>query len=75
MIHQPLGGVSGQVSDIEIQTKEFLKIKQRLNEIISHHTGQPIEKVEKDTDRNFFMSPEESKEYGLIDDVFLPKEK
>ena len=75
MIHQPLGGVSGQVSDIEIQTKEFLGIKQRLNEIIAHHTGQPMEKVQKDTDRNFFMSPEESKEYGLIDEVFMPKEK
>jgi ATP-dependent Clp protease protease subunit len=75
MIHQPLGGVSGQVSDIEIQTKEFLKIKVRINEVLAHHTGQDIKKIETDTDRNFFMSAEESKEYGLIDEVFAPKEK
>jgi len=75
MIHQPLGGVSGQVSDIEIQTREFLKIKKKLNELLAQHTGQPIERIETDTDRNFFMSAEESKEYGLIDDVFLPKAK
>jgi ATP-dependent Clp protease protease subunit len=75
MIHQPLGGVQGQVSDIEIQTKEFLKIRQRLNEILAHHTGQPIERIEKDTDRNFFMSSAESKDYGIIDEVFTPKDK
>jgi ATP-dependent Clp protease protease subunit len=75
MIHQPLGGVQGQVSDIEIQTEEFLRTKKRINEILAHHTGQPIEKIEKDTDRNFFMAPDESKEYGLIDTVFEPKEK
>jgi len=75
MIHQPLGGVQGQVSDIEIQTEEFLRTKKRINEILAFHTGQPIEKIEKDTDRNFFMAPDESKEYGLIDTVFEPKEK
>ena len=75
MIHQPLGGVQGQVSDIEIQTEEFLRTKKRINEILSFHTGQPMEKIEKDTDRNFFMAPDESKEYGLIDTVFEPKEK
>jgi len=75
MIHQPLGGVQGQVSDIEIQTKEFLKTKKRLNEILQYHTGQPMEVLEKDTDRNYFMSSEEAKEYGLIDEVFIPKEK
>jgi len=75
MIHQPLGGVSGQVSDIEIQTREFLKIKKTLNELLARHTGQPLERIEADTDRNFFMSSEESKEYGLIDDVFMPKAK
>ena len=75
MIHQPLGGVQGQVSDIEIQTAEFKKTKQRLNEILAHHTGQAIEQIEKDTDRNNFMSPEESKAYGLIDEVFAPKAK
>jgi len=75
MIHQPLGGVQGQVSDIEIQTEEFLRTKKRINEILAHHTGQPIKKIEQDTDRNFFMAPDESKEYGLIDTVFEPKEK
>jgi ATP-dependent Clp protease protease subunit len=75
MIHQPLGGVQGQVSDIEIQTREFLKIKKTLNELLARHTGQPLERIETDTDRNFFMSAEESKEYGLIDDVFAPKVK
>lgn len=75
MIHQPLGGVQGQVSDIEIQTKEFLKTKKRLNEILQHHTGKEMEVLEKDTDRNFFMSSEEAKDYGLIDEVFIPKEK
>jgi ATP-dependent Clp protease protease subunit len=73
MIHQPLGGVQGQVSDIEIQTKEFRKHKAAINEILSKHTGQPIERIETDTDRNFFMSPEEAKEYGLIDQVFEKK--
>jgi ATP-dependent Clp protease protease subunit len=68
-IHQPLGGVSGQVADIEIHAKEYLKVRQRLNEIMSHHTGQPIERIEKDTDRDFYMSPEEAKEYGIIDEV------
>lgn len=75
MIHQPLGGVQGQVSDIEIQTTEFRKTKHRLNEILAHHTGQPLSQIEKDTDRNYFMSPEESKGYGLIDEVFAPKPK
>jgi ATP-dependent Clp protease protease subunit len=75
MMHQPWGGVQGQVTDIEIQTKEFQKNKKRLNEILSQHTGQPIEKVEKDTDRNFWLSAEESKEYGLIDEVYIGKKK
>lgn len=75
MIHQPWGGVQGQVTDIEIQTKEFQKNKKRLNEILSQHTGQPIERVEKDTDRNFWLSAEESKEYGLIDEVYIGKKK
>ncbi len=75
MIHQPLGGAQGQASDIEIHAKEILTLRQKLNEILSHHTGQPIEKIEKDTDRNYFMSPEEAKEYGLIDEVLVKKEK
>ncbi len=70
MIHQPLAGVQGQISDIEIHTKEFLKSKQQLNELLAQHTGQPIEKIEKDSDRNFFMSPTEAKDYGLIDEVY-----
>ena len=75
MIHQPWGGVQGQVSDIEIHARELLKIKARLNEILVKHTGQALEKVEHDTDRNFFMSPEEAKEYGIIDEVYEKKKK
>lgn len=71
MIHQPLGGVQGQATDIEIHTREILKIRQRLNEILAEATGQPLKKIEKDTDRNFFMSAEEAKEYGLIDEVLV----
>jgi ATP-dependent Clp protease protease subunit len=69
MIHQPLGGAQGQAVDIEIQAREILYLKRTLNELLSHHTGQPLEKIEIDTDRDFFMSPEESREYGLIDQV------
>ncbi len=70
MIHQPLGGTQGQISDIEIMTKEFVHIKKRLNELLVIHTGQPMEKVEADTDRNFFMSAEEARKYGIIDKVY-----
>jgi len=73
MIHQPWGGVQGQVSDIEIHTKELLLVKKKVNQLLCKHTGQPMEKIEKDTDRNFFMSAEEAKAYGLIDDVFEKK--
>lgn len=69
MIHQPLGGAQGQASDIEIQAKEILTLRQRLNEILQMHTGQPLEKIETDTDRNYFMSAEEAKEYGIIDEI------
>lgn len=69
MIHQPLGGAQGQATDIEIQAKEILYHKRRLNEYLADHTGQPIEKIAEDTERDFFMSPEESLEYGLIDQV------
>ncbi len=69
MIHQPLGGAQGQAVDIEIQAREILYLKRTLNELLSHHTGQPLEKIEIDTERDFFMSPEESREYGLIDQV------
>ncbi|MDP5055708.1 ATP-dependent Clp endopeptidase proteolytic subunit ClpP [Marinomonas hwangdonensis] len=69
MIHQPLGGYQGQASDIEIHTREILGIKHKLNEIISHHSGKPIEQVAADTDRDNFMNPQTAKEYGLIDEI------
>lgn len=69
MIHQPLGGFRGQASDIQIHAQEILKIKQTLNQRMAEHTGKPIEQVEKDTDRDNFMSAEEAKAYGLIDEV------
>ncbi len=78
MIHQPLGGAQGQATDIEIQTQEILRIKRKLNSLMAHHSGQPIEKVEKDTDRDYYLSAEEAKTYGLIDDVITsadPKKK
>ena len=71
MIHQPLGGAQGQATDIEIQTKEILRIKRQLNQILSERTGKKLSKIEKDTDRDFFMGSEEAKEYGLIDDIIL----
>ena len=70
MIHQPLGGAQGQASDIEIQAKHIQKIKQKINTILSERTSQPLEKIEKDTDRDFYMSPNEALEYGLIDKIF-----
>jgi ATP-dependent Clp protease protease subunit len=73
MIHQPLGGAQGQATDIEIQTKEILRMKKRLNEILADHTGKPIKTIEKDTDRDFFMSAEEAVKYGLIDEVVTKK--
>lgn len=69
MIHQPLGGAQGQAVDIEIQAKEILYHKSRLNELIAHHTGQPLERIEADTERDFYMSAEEAKSYGLVDGV------
>jgi len=69
MIHQPLGGTQGQASDIEIYTKEMLKTREQLNEILAHHTKQPLERIEHDTDRNFFMSAEEASAYGIVDHV------
>jgi ATP-dependent Clp protease protease subunit len=69
MIHQPLGGTQGQASDIEIYTKEMLKTREQLNEILAHHTKQPLERIERDTDRNFFMSAAEAREYGIVDHV------
>lgn len=69
MIHQPLGGISGQAADIAIHAREIVTIKRKLNEILARHSGQPVERIEKDSDRNYFMSAEEAKEYGLIDNV------
>ncbi|MDD5425489.1 MAG: ATP-dependent Clp endopeptidase proteolytic subunit ClpP [candidate division Zixibacteria bacterium] len=70
MIHQPMAGTQGQVSDIVIMTEEFTRTKKRLNELLVLHTGQPLERIEKDTDRNYFMAPNEAKNYGLIDKVY-----
>lgn len=69
MIHQPWGGAQGTASDIHIQAKEILKLKDQLNRMLAKHTGQPIEKIEKDTDRDYFMSAEEAKNYGIVDEV------
>jgi ATP-dependent Clp protease, protease subunit len=69
MIHQVSGGFSGQASDIEIHAREALKVRRRLDEILSQHTGQPLEKVQRDTERDYFMSSEEAREYGLVDRV------
>ena len=73
MIHQPLGGFRGQASDIQIHAQEILKIKQTLNERLAFHAGQSIERIEKDTDRDNFMSAEEAKAYGLVDDVLIKR--
>lgn len=69
MIHQPWGGFQGQAAEIEIQAKEIIKIREKLNEILANHTGQPLEKIQTDTDRDYFMSSLEAKAYGIIDDV------
>ena len=69
MIHQPLGGAQGQASDIEIQAKEILYLKKQLNQSLAKHTGQPLEKIEDDTERDFFMSAQEAVDYGLVDQV------
>ena len=73
MIHQPCGGVQGAAADISIQATEILKLRDRINEILAHHTEQTLEKIKKDTDRDYFMSAQESKDYGLIDVVILPE--
>jgi len=75
MIHQPWGGVQGQATDIEIHAREILTLREQINKILSEHTGQPIEKIAKDTDRNFFMSPEQAKEYGIIDEILVRKKE
>lgn len=75
MIHQPMGGSEGQASDIEIYAKEIVKMRERLTQILSDHTGQDIERIRKDSDRNFFMSAEEAMEYGIIDQVITRKQE
>jgi len=75
MIHQPWGGVKGQAADISIQAKEILRLRDKLNEILAKHTGQPLDKIQKDTDRDYFMSAEEAKAYGLVDEVIIGKIK
>jgi len=75
MVHQPLGGAQGQVTDIEIQTRELKRIKDSINKILTHHTGQKLEKIEKDTERDFYMTSQESKEYGLVDEVIKSREE
>lgn len=73
MIHQVMGGVEGQQKDVEIQAKEMLRIKNQINDILAAHTGQPIKKIEQDTDRDYFMTADEAKKYGLIDKIFTGK--
>jgi len=75
MIHQPWGGVKGAAVDIGIQAKEILRLRDKINELLAKHTGQPLEKIQKDTDRDYFMSAEEAKEYGLVDEVIIGKKK
>jgi len=75
MIHQPWGGVQGAAEDIHIQAREILRLRDKINELISKHTNQPLEKVRKDTDRDYFMNAEEAREYGVIDTVIYPKEE
>ena len=69
LIHQPIGGVRGQASDISIHAEEILRIKKELNSILAHHTGQPIEKVERDADRDFYMTAQQAKEYGIVNEI------
>ena len=75
MIHQPLGGAQGQATDIEIQAREILTLKAHLNEILARHTGQDIKKIDGDTDRNFWMSAEEARNYGMLDQVLAQREE
>ena len=73
LIHQPLGGFQGQATDIDIHAREILRTRDKLNELLVKHTGQPIERIKQDTERDYFMSAIEAKEYGLVDDVLIQK--
>jgi len=75
LIHQPLGGVQGQATEVQIAAKEILRTKETLNKILAKHTGQPLDKIERDTERDFWMSAEESKAYGLVDEILIPSPK
>lgn len=75
LIHQPWGGAQGTTADIDIQAKQFLRMRQQTNEILAKHTGQPIERIERDTDRDYWMDPKAAKEYGLIDAVIQPRDR
>ena len=75
LIHQPSGGFSGQAADIQIHAQEVLRVRRRLDEILAHHTGKPIEVITRDSDRDFFMSPDEAKDYGLIDEIIQARSK
>lgn len=74
LIHQPLGGFQGQATDVDIQAKEILRLREKLNELLVKHTGQPIEKIRQDTERDFFMSPEQARDYGIVDEVIVSKD-
>jgi ATP-dependent Clp protease protease subunit len=73
LIHQPMGGFQGQATDIDIQAREILRMKEELNRILQKHTGQELERIQQDTDRDYFMTPEQAKEYGIIDEIILRK--
>ena len=73
MIHQPLGGFQGQATDIEIHAREILHARERLNDVLAHHTGQPLDKIKRDTERDFFMSANQANEYGVIDDILTSR--
>ncbi len=73
MLHQPMGGFQGQAADIDIQAREILKMREQINQILTHHTGQPIDKIATDTDRDFFMDPGDAIKYGLIDEILVAK--
>jgi ATP-dependent Clp protease protease subunit len=75
MIHQPLGGAQGQATDIDIQAREILRVRDQLNNIIARHTGQSLKRIEKDTDRDFFMTSKQAVEYGIVDEVIVARAK
>jgi ATP-dependent Clp protease protease subunit len=75
MLHQPMGGFQGQATDVDIQAREILRLREELNNILVAHTGKPVEQIEKDTDRDFFMSGQQAKDYGLVDAVISSRDK